>query len=183
VHEERFSAWRPWAKRNDHEGITRPGIYVIAHSSGALAGCRFSWRKDVIYVGMTNAKAGLKGRLNQFDRTMAGKLAHGERTGAVCTAGTPGSAGGPTSPWLFECDPESHLAKDLRTMGDVAGLSTCVSRTSSSVRQAARVQRQEKARSSAGPWSITAGGLNGHDALSSSRREPSGSGMMQKWGC
>ena len=122
MHEERFSAWRPWAKRSDHEGITRPGVYVIAHSSGALAGRRFSWRKDVIYVGMTNAVTGLKGRLNQFDRTMAGKLAHGgadrvrfKHRGYAAFSQRAYVAVAP-----FECDPESHRAKDLRAMGDVA---------------------------------------------------------------
>ena len=77
MHEERFSTWGRWVERNDHVSIAQPGVYAIALTSETLTGREFSWRKDIIYIGMSNALAGLKGRLRQFDRTMAGKLAHG----------------------------------------------------------------------------------------------------------
>jgi hypothetical protein len=122
VHEERFTAWRPWAKRSDHQGVAWPGVYVIALSSNALAGRRFSWRKEVIYVGMTNAVTGLKGRLDQFDRTMAGKLAHGgaDRVRFKHRRYATFSRRAYVAVAPFKCDPASNRPKDLRTMGDVA---------------------------------------------------------------
>ncbi len=77
MYENRFSTWGRWVERNDHERIARPGVYVIALTPKTLTGREFSWRTETIYIGMTNGVASLKGRLNQFDRTMAGKLAHG----------------------------------------------------------------------------------------------------------
>ena len=37
----------------------------------------FDWIKEIIYIGMTNSKGGLKNRLQQFDNTIAGKTGHG----------------------------------------------------------------------------------------------------------
>jgi hypothetical protein len=49
----------------------------LAYTTRNIAGKHFSWRKEIIYVGMTNAIAGLKGRLKQFDNTILGKIGHG----------------------------------------------------------------------------------------------------------
>ena len=120
--EGRFSSWSQWTKRNDHERIARPGVYVIALTPKILTGQRFSWREEIIYVGMTNAVAGLKGRLDQFDRTMAGKLAHGgaDRVRFKHRAYAAFSRRAYVAVAPFECDPASQRPKDLRTMGDVA---------------------------------------------------------------
>jgi hypothetical protein len=103
-------------------GITCPGVYVVAITRQALTGRKFSWRKDIVYVGMTNSVAGLKGRLNQFDRTMTGRLAHGgadrvlfkypnyERFAAQAYVAVAS----------FPCNPKSSKAEDLRIMGNVA---------------------------------------------------------------
>ena len=72
MYEKKFSLWQKWPQRND---LSDPGVYVIVRSGQDIAGKRFKWSKKIIYVGMTNA--GLKGRLKQFDNTIAGKKGHG----------------------------------------------------------------------------------------------------------
>ena len=62
--------WRKWDDREEYEGIKYPGIYVIAISSTELANQKFTYCDEIVYVGMTNAVAGLKGRLRQFDNTI-----------------------------------------------------------------------------------------------------------------
>ena len=74
----RFSLWRQWAERSQLPGLEFPGVYVIAITKAQLHGKPFAWRRDIVYVGMTNAVGGLSGRLRQFDLTISGKrLAHG----------------------------------------------------------------------------------------------------------
>lgn len=75
MYERRFSKWRRWENRNDDERIKQPGVYIIAISTGDIAGKKFSWLREIVYVGMTNA--GLKGRLRKFDDTIQGKSGHG----------------------------------------------------------------------------------------------------------
>ena len=77
MYEERFSVWQHWKSRGQLQGLGYPGVYTVAVSQQALAGNVFSWRGDVVYIGMTNSAAGLKGRLQQFDNTIAGKTGHG----------------------------------------------------------------------------------------------------------
>jgi len=72
-----FSTWARWPKRNGLDGIEFPGVYAIALSNKNIDGTAFSWRPEIIYVGMTNAKGGLKSRLQQFDNTIKGKDGHG----------------------------------------------------------------------------------------------------------
>lgn len=74
----RFSTWKRWAEREQLHGLAFPGVYVIAISDAQLHGKPFSWRREIAYVGMTNAASGLSGRLRQFDLTISAKrLAHG----------------------------------------------------------------------------------------------------------
>jgi len=122
MNEVRFSKWCRWNEREDLEGLHFPGVYVIAYSAKAMAGRRFSWRREIIYIGMTNAVSGLKGRLKQFDNTVRGKQGHGgadrvrykhpeydqlARRLYVCTA-------------PFRADVTSNQPSDLRVMGEVA---------------------------------------------------------------
>lgn len=42
-----------------------PGVYVIAWANENILGEKVNW-DDIYYIGMSNAKAGVKGRLKQF---------------------------------------------------------------------------------------------------------------------
>jgi hypothetical protein len=76
--EQKFSVWFQWQNRNEYADISFPGIYVIAASDNSIAGNIFSFRNEIVYIGMANAVAGLKGRLTQFDNTLAGdRFQHG----------------------------------------------------------------------------------------------------------
>lgn len=122
MYEKRFSAWSSWDDRHNQERLSCPGVYAIAHTTERLAGRRFSWRGDIIYIGMTNSVAGLKGRLNQFHRTMVGDPAHGGADRVRFSH--PNYATFRKRAYLtvapFACDPRSNLPSDLRIMGDVA---------------------------------------------------------------
>jgi hypothetical protein len=71
MHEDGFSPWISWLQRADLAGLASPGVYVIAHSSERIVGLPFAWIPDIIYIGMTNAVSGLRGRLSQFDDTIS----------------------------------------------------------------------------------------------------------------
>ncbi len=122
MYKNKFSPWRLWQHRDDAPGIEFPGVYALAYSAQNIAGKPFSWRKEIIYVGMTNSISGLKGRLKQFDNTIIGKTGHGgadrvrykyrnykSLVKKLYVAVAP-----------FRCEPESNKPKDLKTMGEVA---------------------------------------------------------------
>lgn len=102
-----------------------PGVYAIALSADPadhIAGSAFSWRSDIIYIGMTNAASGLRGRLKQFDNTIVGKTGHGgaDRVrykhrdyGILCQ-------GLDVAVAPLKCDVTSNTPTDLRIMGEVA---------------------------------------------------------------
>ena len=122
MYEHRFSAWSRWIERGDLQHSGSPGVYVIARCRSSLRGKKFSWRRDIIYVGMTNGISGLAGRLNQFDSTLAGRLAHGGADRVRFKYRNYRRL----VPYLFvsvvpfKCDPRSNLPADLKRMGDVA---------------------------------------------------------------
>jgi hypothetical protein len=63
---KRFSRWTLWDDRNELKSLKCPGVpgvYAIAISKDDLSGKRFSWIKEIKYVGMSNAVSGLRGRL------------------------------------------------------------------------------------------------------------------------
>jgi len=117
-----FTKWTKWKERNSLNGIKYPGIYCISISETDLSEQDFEWISKITYVGMTNSKAGLKGRLKQFDNTIFGKTGHGGADRfrfkyenyqdlvdklyvSVCS---------------FKCDVNSNAPEDLRIMGEVA---------------------------------------------------------------
>jgi hypothetical protein len=121
MYENKFSQWQSWRLRNDLNSLEYPGVYVVARTALKLSGRPFSWRNDIIYVGMTNAASGLKGRLRQFENTISGKTGHGgaqrvrykfknykRLVNRLYIAVAP-----------FKCDTVSNLPKDLRQMGEV----------------------------------------------------------------
>ncbi|MDV5862200.1 hypothetical protein QM298_15095 [Pseudomonas mendocina] len=120
---QQFSTWRKWSDKDKYEGIQYPGIYVIAISTSDISGQEFKYLDQIVYVGMTNSVAGLKGRLKQFDNTIS--QTHWQHGGAdrllyenqnyerlvkklyVSTA-------------HWECNPKNPKASDLLLMGEVA---------------------------------------------------------------
>lgn len=71
---ECFSKWVKWDKRNNLNNVDFPGVYIIALCENNIEGNNFDWREDIIYIGMTNSKKGLIGRLKQFDNTIMAKV-------------------------------------------------------------------------------------------------------------
>jgi hypothetical protein len=118
-----FSPWYRWADRANYGGIKYPGIYVLAISHGNISGQAFSFRPEIIYVGMTNSMGGLDNRLWQFDNTIARKHGpHGvaERMLHKHSDYAPLCAQLYVALWHVECDPAKRAAHDLRCMGEVA---------------------------------------------------------------
>ena len=122
MYENKFSPWRSWPRRDEASDVEYPGVYALACSARNIAGRPFSWRKEIIYVGMTNAVSGLKGRLKQFDNTITGKTGHGGADRVRFKHRNYGKlvqnlyvAVAP-----FKCDATSNEPGDLREMGEVA---------------------------------------------------------------
>ena len=72
-----FSKWVSWSERNKLSNIEYPGIYAIAVSKKNISEEAFSWIQEIIYIGMTNSKGGLKSGLQQFDNKITGGNGHG----------------------------------------------------------------------------------------------------------
>ena len=119
---KRFSRWTRWADRDYLNDLHLPGVYAIAISKEDLSSKKFSWIEKIAYFGMTNAIAGLKGRLKQFDNTIIGKSGHGgadrfrhdypryeDLVRDLFVSVVP-----------FKCKVTSNSPADLLTMGDVA---------------------------------------------------------------
>ena len=119
---QRFSPWRAWLARESFAQLRFPGVYALALTIDDLSDQAFSWLPQIVYFGMTNSIAGLKGRLKQFDNTIIGKTGHGgaerfrhdfpqasELYPRLYVAVLP-----------FECNVTSNSPEDLITMGNVA---------------------------------------------------------------
>jgi hypothetical protein len=117
-----FSDWQSWAKRTTLANFTLPGVYALAISKEDISGAPFSWRPEIVDIGMTNSKGGLKSGLQQFDNTIKGRDGHG---GAhrVRFKHTDYATLKPqlyVSVCSWSCDVTSNDPTDLRIMGDVA---------------------------------------------------------------
>jgi hypothetical protein len=75
-----FSNWTRWRERDQLPGKEFPGVYVIALADEDIASTPFAWREEIIYIGMTISKGGLKSRLQKFDDTINKKEGHGGAT-------------------------------------------------------------------------------------------------------
>lgn len=117
-----FSKWARWKDRNGLAGIEFPGVYAIGISDTDMAGRPFNWCCEIVYVGMTNARGGVKSRLQQFENTIKGKLGHGGAHRVRFKHPDYRSL----TPRLFvsicprECQVTSNKPDDLRIMGEVA---------------------------------------------------------------
>jgi hypothetical protein len=117
-----FSHWESWSKRAGLAGLKCPGVYALAISLTDIAATAFSWRLEIVYVGMTNAKGGLGSRLQQFENTIKGGDGHGGgqrvRFKHSDYATLNSQLYVSVCPW--HCDVTSNNAADLRIMGEVA---------------------------------------------------------------
>ena len=122
MYESRFSPWCQWRFRNELDGIQFPGVYGIAIASSRISSRPFSWRKQIAYIGMTNAATGLKGRLKQFDNTVAGKSGHGGADRVLYKYQNYKQLSRQlfVSIAPFKCDPKRASPSDLIEMGKVA---------------------------------------------------------------
>ena len=122
MYEERFTNWLKWRDRNDPAGIRYPGVYVCAITSDDISEAKFSWLPEIVYIGMTNAIAGLSGRLKQFDNTIAGRCGHGGADRVRFKHRNYEDLCGKlfVSVVSFKCAVKSNRPRDLRVMGEVA---------------------------------------------------------------
>ncbi len=117
-----FSAWEKWIDRDTIEGINFPGVYALAISSVDMSGFSFAWQREIVYIGVTISKGGLKSRLKQFDNTIHHKPGHG---GARRFRGKyPDLASVMKQLYVSVCSARRKLswnnALDLRLMGEIA---------------------------------------------------------------
>ena len=99
-----------------------PGVYAIAYSDNDITATPFEWSEEIIYIGMTNAKGGLKSRLQQFENTIFDRRGHG---GAERVRYKHRDYNQLVSKLFVsishtECDVKSNRPSDLRLMGSVA---------------------------------------------------------------
>jgi len=117
-----FSNWTHWQDRNKLDNLKYPGIYILSYTQNNISGGSFNWIKDIIYIGMTNSKGGLKSRLQQFENTIAGKKGHGGAERVMYKHSNYNTLISDlyVSVRPFECDITSNNVKDLLVMGKVA---------------------------------------------------------------
>jgi hypothetical protein len=117
-----FSNWRRWTERTAIPNLGYPGVYALALSPADLSATPFLWREEIIYVGMTNAKGGLKARLQQFENTIRGGDGHGgaHRVRFKHTKYDVLTAQLFVSVSPRECDVTLNDPTNLRIMGEVA---------------------------------------------------------------
>ena len=117
-----FTMWVHWTDREQLPGMLYPGIYALAISADNISGVKFSWVSEIVYIGMTNSKGGLRSRLGQFENTIRGKDGHGG--GHRVRFKHPDYAALVSDLYVavcaFACDVMSEEPLDLRIMGDVA---------------------------------------------------------------
>lgn len=120
----KFSNWIKWSDRNKLNDLQYPGVYVISYNEHNINNNSFAWIREIIYVGMTNSKGGLKRRLGQFDYTICGK---GNNSGGAKRVRYKYKDYDKLIKYLyvavhpFKCDVTSNKEKDLLIMGKVAG--------------------------------------------------------------
>lgn len=120
--DKQFSDWTRWINRAELKGLRYPGVYVLAISPSDLSGQPFSWNPEIVYIGMTNSKGGLKSRLGQFDNAIRWKEGHGggSRVRFKHRQYSELAQRLFVSVCYVECDVKSNTPSDLRRMGVVA---------------------------------------------------------------
>ena len=67
-----FLKWVKWENRGNIANMGFPGIYAIAITDKNLDNADFNWH-DVVYIGMSTSRKGLKDRLYFLDKAINGK--------------------------------------------------------------------------------------------------------------
>lgn len=125
IPELHFSKWQYWPDRDRLNGISFPGVYMLAVTDKDLTGkvVRF---KDVSYIGMTNSRAGLRGRWNQLSRSINGGTGHSGGNAIQKKLGVYDSWKDDLDLYVcalsVPCDVKRRSAKDLHLMGAVCYL-------------------------------------------------------------
>lgn len=119
-----FSAWTKFDSREQLPNIDFPGIYALAFTDQNIEGTAFEYRREIIYFGMTNARTGLRGRLNAFNNSLRDKKGGGhggaQRVRFDYEDGDELAVKLYVAVCVFQCDVTSIERFDLETMGDVA---------------------------------------------------------------
>jgi hypothetical protein len=119
-----FSVWSKFDNREHLPNIDLPGIYALAVNDQNMAGTAFEYCREIIYFGMTNARTGLRGRLNAFDNSLRDKKGGGhggaQRVRFDYENGDELARKLYVAICVFECDVTSMERFDLETMGEVA---------------------------------------------------------------
>ena len=116
--------WVPWAKRHTISNKNQPAIYYIAHLNQNIEDKDFSYIKDIVYIGMTISKSGLKGRLEQFEKAMYGSDGvHGgaERVRFKHKDANSFFENTYVSACIFELSDNRDTSNDWRIKGDCVG--------------------------------------------------------------
>ncbi|MBM3455812.1 MAG: hypothetical protein FJX80_11790 [Bacteroidetes bacterium] len=116
--------WIPWNLRHMISKKDQPAIYYIANSKVNITDNDFSYIKEIVYIGMTISNKGLKGRLDQFEKTMKGSDgAHGgaERVRFKHKDADDFFKNTYVSACIFELSKEKNTSNDWRIKGDCVG--------------------------------------------------------------
>lgn len=119
-----ITKWHKWDWRNDIPALNFPGIYIVAKSDIDIADQSFAWLPEIIYIGMSNSKGGIKSRLAQFDKTLRGSICHGGADRVLHKYRDYNDLKETlyVSVLVLPCDVRSEKPEDLRLMGKVCSL-------------------------------------------------------------
>lgn len=76
IPELKFSKWYAWENRTRYPLVDYPGVYLISISSNSHLEGQEPRFEDVVYIGMTKSKNGLRGRWQQFFNAIKGREGH-----------------------------------------------------------------------------------------------------------
>ena len=116
----------PWVKWEDRKGkfthMERPGVYAIAESNKEPKAVS-EWPRQIIYIGMTHAKGGLKSRLHDFDYAIRNGHGHSGGNRVFAAIGKRGYSKFVKNLYVsvlqYKCEVASPEPNDLRTIGDI----------------------------------------------------------------
>jgi len=126
---------KSWVKLDNEslrnfQGKNLPGVYLLAWTNNKIENTQPNL-KDIFYVGMSNAKGGVKGRLKQFTYGIEKNTSHsaGMRFFKEYCKNKPFSSTNHTKKFYFvslcfNCNviKEERTPNDLRTMGKISKL-------------------------------------------------------------